>query len=149
MELTPSKIAILMRIKQLVSSVCIFFSMMSTVWADTIEHYMNIANRIPQMEIKADPQALAWARSARIVLDIACEGIAETLIQANEAAKNQGKPLFCLPPGVQVNAALLENLIQQTYNGLSSQQSDKNTMTVSQVAWLGMSKTYPCGNGAG
>ena len=136
-----------MPIKSLINSILIVFAAVNPVHADTIEHYMNIANRIPQMEIKADAQAQSWARSARIVLDIACEGIAETLLQANEAVKNQGKPLFCLPPGIQLNAALLGNLIQQTYNGLSSQQSDKNTMTVSQVAWLGMSKTYPCGNG--
>lgn len=28
--------------------------------ADTINNYMNIANNIPQMEMKADPQAQAW-----------------------------------------------------------------------------------------
>jgi hypothetical protein len=135
-----------MHIKQLILNFVAIITSITSVHADTIEHYMNIANRIPQMEIKADAQSQTWARSARIVLDIASEGIAETLLQANEVAKNQGKPLFCLPAGIQLNAALLGNLIQQTYNGLSSQQSDKNTMTVSQVAWLGVSKTYPCGN---
>lgn len=112
--------------------------------ADTINNYMNIANNIPQMEIKADPQAQAWARSARHVITITCESIAETIVQANEASKSQGKPLFCLPPGVQLNSVVLNDLIQQTYREISSQQSDKDKMTVSQIAWLGINKQYPC-----
>lgn len=112
--------------------------------ADTIKNYMNIANNIPQMEVKADPQAQAWARSARHVLTITCESIEETITQANELAKRQGKPIFCLPPGVQLNSLTLNELIQQTYKEISSQQSDKDSMTVSQVAWLGVSKQYPC-----
>ncbi|MFO8924253.1 phosphatase [Legionella pneumophila serogroup 1] len=112
--------------------------------ADTINNYMNIANNIPQMEMKADPQAQAWARSAHHVLTITSESIAETLIQANEAAKTQGKPIFCLPQGVQLNSFVMNELIQQTYKEISSQQSDKDKMTVSQVALLGLSKKYPC-----
>ncbi len=116
----------------------------SLVSADTISNYMNIANNIPQMEIKADPQSQAWARSARHVLTITCESIAETMLQANETASTQGKPLFCLPKEVQLNSIVLNDLIQQTYKELSSQQSDKDQMTVSQVALLGVSKKYPC-----
>lgn len=112
--------------------------------ADTINNYMSIANNIPQMEIKADPQAQAWARSAHHVLTITCESIAETLAQANEMAKSQGKPIYCLPQGVQLNSIMLNELIQQTYKEISSQQSDKDSMTVSQVAWLGMNKKFPC-----
>ena len=116
----------------------------SVLHADTIDNYMNIAENIPQMEMKADPQAQAWARSARHVLTITCESIVETLLQANEAAQTAGKPIFCLPQGTQLNSIVLNNLIQQTYKELSSQQSDKNKMTVSQVAWLGINKQYPC-----
>lgn len=112
--------------------------------ADTMEHYMNISNSIPQMEMKADPQAQAWARSARNVLIITDESIAETLTQANELAKAQGKPLFCLPQGTTLNAITLNGIILQTYREISSQQSDKDKMTVSQVAWLGVTKKYPC-----
>jgi hypothetical protein len=112
--------------------------------ADTINNYMSIANNISPMEIKADPQAQAWARSARHVLTITGESIAETLIQANEVATNQGRPIFCLPQGVQLNSITMNELIQQTYKNISSQQSDKDTMTVSQVALLGVSKQYPC-----
>ncbi|MGL5743187.1 MAG: phosphatase [Legionella sp.] len=112
--------------------------------ADTIKSYMNIADNIPQMEVKADPQAQAWARSARHVLTITCESIAETMLHVNELAKNQGTPFFCLPPNTQFNALTLNDLIQQTYKEMSSQQSDKDSMTVSQVAWLGATKRYPC-----
>ena len=112
--------------------------------ADTIEHYMNIYDGIPKMEVKADPQSQAWARSARNVLSITCETVAETLLQANELAKNQGKPLFCLPIGVQLNAPTMNELIVQAYRSNSSQQSDKDKMTVSQIAWLAVSKSYPC-----
>ncbi|CEK09580.1 hypothetical protein [Legionella hackeliae] len=112
--------------------------------ADTMDHYMNISNSIPQMEMKADPQAQAWARSARNVLIITDESIAETLLQANELAKSQGKSLFCLPPGTALNAITLNGIILETYRTISSQQSDKDKMTVSQVAWLGVTKKYPC-----
>ncbi|WED43335.1 phosphatase [Legionella cardiaca] len=112
--------------------------------ADTMDHYMNISNSIPQMEMKADPQAQAWARSARNVLIITNESIAETLLQANELAKSQGKPLFCLPQGTNLNAIILNGIILETYRDISSQQSDKDKMTVSQVAWLGVTKKYPC-----
>ncbi len=105
---------------------------------------MSIASNIPQMEMKADPQSQSWARSARHVLTITCESIAETLLQTNEVAKTQGKPLFCLPQGVQLNSITMNELIQQTYKEISSQQSDKDKMSVSQVALLGVSKKYPC-----
>ena len=126
-----------------------FISLMSIcgyIHADTINNYMNIANNIPQMEIKADPQAQAWARSAHHVLTITCESIAETMTQANETAKSQGKPIFCLPQGTPLDATALNNLIQQTYKEISSQQSDKDKMTVSQIAWVGVTKRYPCNN---
>lgn len=123
----------------------IAFSFLSaTVCADTIDNYMKIANNIPVMEMKADNQAQAWARSARHVLTITSESIAETLIQANEVAQQQGHPLFCLTAGVQLNPIVMNELIQQTYKEISSQQSDKDKMTVSQIALLGVSKKYPC-----
>src|SRR3990167_10949632 len=112
--------------------------------ADTIEHYINIYDGIPKMEMKADPQSQAWARSARNVLSVTSETVAETLLQANELASHQGKPLFCLPTSVQLNAATMNDLIVQAYRNNSSQQRDKNQMTVSQIAWLAVIETYPC-----
>lgn len=113
-------------------------------YSDTIDHYMNIANGIPQMEMKADEQSQAWARSARTVLTLACDGIADTLLLANETAKQHGKPLFCIEPGVQVSPEMLSSLIQQTYQSLNMAQAEKDKMTVSQVALLGLQKQYPC-----
>jgi hypothetical protein len=115
-----------------------------TSFADTIDHFMNIANNIPQMEMKADPQSQSWARSARTVLILTSESIAETLLLANETASQQGAALFCVPNGTQLTGTNLNELIQQTYREISSQQSDKNSMTVSQVALLGLKKQYPC-----
>lgn len=116
----------------------------NSLYADTINNYMNIANNIPQMEMKADQQAQAWARSARHVITITCESIAETMLQANATALAQGKPIFCLPAGVQLNPVVLNDLIQQTYKELSSQSAEHDKLTVSQVAWMGVNKHYPC-----
>ncbi|WP_419420130.1 phosphatase [Legionella sp. D16C41] len=128
---------------RLLISLFIFGASFATA-ADTIDHYMNIFNNIPKMEMKADPQAHAWARSARNILILADESIAETLVQGNELAKNQGKPLFCLPSNIKLTAETLHDIILRTYNNISSQQSDKDKMTVSQIAWLGVMQNYPC-----
>lgn len=112
--------------------------------ADTIDHYMNIVNSIPQMEMKADPQSQAWARSARNILALTSESVAESLSLANETSTRAGKPMYCLTAGIQLTGEDLNNLIQQTYREISSQASDKNKMTVSQVALLGLAKKYPC-----
>ena len=123
-------------------AVGVLFSTM--VMADTIDNYMGILSAIPQMELKADPQAQAWARSARNVLTITNETIAETLLQANTKATLQGSPLFCLPPNVTLNAEAMNDIIAQTYRDISSQQSDKNKMTISQIAYIGVTKLYAC-----
>ncbi len=112
--------------------------------ADTMDHYMNIVNSIPQMEIKADPQAQAWARSARNIIALTSESIYESLALANETASQHGSPLYCLPTGTVFNSSTLNDLIQQTYRELASQQSEKEKMTVSQVALMSMVKNYPC-----
>jgi hypothetical protein len=116
----------------------------SSLQADTIKNFMEIANNISTMEMKADAQAQAWARSARNVLNVTCESIAETMLQANQTATAQGRPLFCLPSGTKLDANLLNTLIQETYKTISSQASDKDGMTVSQVAWMGVNKQYAC-----
>ena len=116
----------------------------ASAYADTMDHYMNIAKNIPQMEMKADQQSQAWARSARTMLILTSESIAETLALSNETATQMGSPFFCLPNGVQINPMTLNDLIQKTYNDISSQQSDKDKMTVSQVALIGLKNQYPC-----
>lgn len=116
----------------------------STVLADTIEHYMNIADNIPRMEMKADPQSQAWARSARNVLIITAESIAESFIQINEEARNHGNPLFCLPASTPLNGVTMDNLIQETWRSLSATQNAQQSLTVSQVAWQGVVRKFPC-----
>ena len=123
----------------------LFLGMTVTVtYADAIGRYMNIVNNIPKMEMKADFDAQTWARSARNLLDLTSETIAETLALTNATATQRGAPLFCLPAETQLNAILVNNLIQQTYREISSPDSEKDSMTVSQVALMGMMKKYPC-----
>ncbi len=119
-------------------------SLLFPVYADTMDHYMGIVNNIPKMEIRADGQAQIWAKSARNVLLLTCESVAESLALANTIADRNGTPLFCLPRTLTLDGGMLHNLIQQTYRDISSQESDKSKMTVSEVALLGLSKTYPC-----
>ena len=120
------------------------FVMTYGAMADTMDHYLGIVNNIPKMEIKADGQAQIWARSARNVLLLTCESVAETLVVANVAAAHQGVPLFCLPGTVILDGSLVHDIVQQTYRDISSQENDKSKMTVSQVALLGLIKSYPC-----
>ena len=105
---------------------------------------MHIVNGIPTMEMKADSNAQAWARSAKNVLTITNESIAETLTEANTLAKNQGTPLFCLPENIQLDASTLKPLIEEAYQTMPRAQSDKDRMTVSQVAWIAVTQRFPC-----
>ncbi|MFZ4076617.1 MAG: phosphatase [Legionellaceae bacterium] len=123
---------------------CLLLLVSPFIQADSIGRYMNIANNIPKMEMKADPQAQAWARSARNILNLTTESIAETLTLTNTTAAQQGTPFFCLPAQITLNSAMLNALIQQTYREISSQESDKDTMSVSEIALLGVRKKYPC-----
>ena len=115
-----------------------------SAFADTIDHYMNIANNIPQMEMKADPQSQTWAHSARTVINLTGESIAETLTLLNEQLAKQGKPLFCLPPSTVLTTELLNPIIQDTYKVFASEKGNASKMTVSQIALIGLQKKYPC-----
>lgn len=96
------------------------------------------------MEMKADLQSQAWARSAKNILLITNESILETLTEANKLAQSHGQPLFCLSPQSQLTTNDLKVLIEDAYRNIPSIQSDKNKMTVSQVAWLALKQRYPC-----
>ena len=112
--------------------------------ADSIASYMNIANNIPKMEIQADANSQAWARSARNVLAVTTETIAETMIQGNEIAKKKGRPIFCLPPGVKLNTATMDAIIKQASQDLNASPEDRKKISVSTVAWLGVINKFPC-----
>lgn len=113
--------------------------------ADTIDNYMNIVTNLPQMEMKADSESQAWARSARNILMLTSETIAESLILANMESTKQGFPLFCLPLEKKLSNGEINEIIKNSYNSISSTQgNDRNKMTVSQIALLGIQKNYPC-----
>lgn len=125
---------------------CFFLlSFLSSVHADTIENYMRIAENIPKMEMKADSDSQAWARSARNILILTSETICETVNFLNDKAKESGqKPLFCLPPGSTLDGKSLNEMIQKAYNNMGTINSNKNKMSVSEVALLALTKNYPC-----
>jgi hypothetical protein len=113
-------------------------------YADTMEHYMRIVNNIPKMEIKADVQAQMWAKSAHNILLLTCESVAESLTVANEAARRQNAPLFCMPPTVTLSGALVQTMLPHAYHDMMGQTADKANMTVSEVTLLALTQTYPC-----
>ncbi len=123
-----------------------FFFSISYIYADTMEHYMNIANNIPKMEMKADSQSQAWARSARNILALTSESILQSLLAANTLSTERGNPLFCPPGGADITPDQMNQIIQSTYNSYNGGQAHKNQMTVSQMAMLGLTQKYPCQN---
>ena len=114
------------------------------VSADTVDRYMRIADNIPKMTMKADIDSQTWARSARNILRLTTETIAETLQLANESATQQGKPLFCLPSGKVLNAQMVNAVVKSTYRKVLVNRVDRDSMTVSQVALVGLVEKYPC-----
>jgi hypothetical protein len=121
-----------------------FISVSFAGYTDTIERYMNIVENIPKMEMKADSDAQIWVRSARNILNLTCESIAETLIASNKAATERGKPLFCLSTDKELDPTFLNTLIQKTYTQLSAPKEVKDNMTVSEVALTGLMQQFPC-----
>lgn len=128
----------------------ILFFIMSSITvichADTIGHYMEIAKNLPRMEIKADAQAQAWARSARNVLLLTGESIWESLKATNEINTQNGRPLFCAPPNTVMTAESMVEIIQSTYETLSMNEAEKNNLTVAQIGLMGLQKKFPCQN---
>lgn len=108
--------------------------------ADTIDHYMNIAQSISKMEIKANPRAQAWARSARSIMILTCESIAQTMLEMN---KTLPQPMLC-PPDDKIAAAALDKLIQTTYKKLYAKDKKTASMSVSKIALHAAIAKYPC-----
>lgn len=125
----------------------IFFSVLSTsmsAFADTIDNYASIANHITSMEIKADRDAQTWARSARNVLAITNESIAETLIEANRIATNEGHPIFCLTKDTTLDASIIKSLLEKALKTNPELQNDKTRPTISVVATNAVRDAFPC-----
>ncbi len=117
---------------------------LSIAHADNIQRYMQIAQTIPNRAMKADAESQTWARSARNILNLTNESIAETLDYANMMARDKGHPLFCLPAGKRLTAKSLARLIETFYAGLTVAQIEQQQMTVSQVALMSVVQHYPC-----
>ena len=114
--------------------------------ADSIASYMKIANNIPKMEIQADPKSQALARSSRNVLIITTEAIAETMLQANDIAKQKGAPLFCLPKGMKLDASSMDALIKKGAQKLRVSAKEQSSISVSKIAWDEVISEYSCQN---
>ncbi|GEM_PF-1304289 len=118
----------------------------STCYADTVAGYMSIAENLPRMEMKADAQSQAWSRSARNVLLLTCETVWDGLKAANQTASQQGKPLFCPPANKNLSAEEMLDMINDTYKEMSLNDSEKNQMSIAQLAFIGLQKKYKCSN---
>ena len=105
---------------------------------------MQIVQSIPNREMKADTESQVWARSARNVINLTNESIAETLLSANARATERDTPLFCLPQGKMLTAKSLGRLIQAYYTELSPAALERQPMTVSEIALVSVMQHYPC-----
>ena len=114
------------------------------LWADSIGHYMGVANNIPRMEMKTDANSQAWARSARNVLLLTCESIWEGLQAMNQIGLEKGNPLFSVQNPEQMTAERMADIIQETYTKMALNDEQKNKTTVAQVALIGVQERYAC-----
>ncbi len=131
-----------MRLKILSGLILLVLSL--GTYADTIGKYAKIAKSIPEMSLKADPQAQAWMRSAKSILAITDETVAQTIMAMNQLAKRQGRPLICLPDTKVIDGATVHDILASKIQG----DVDENAPdTISNIVTQELLKTYPC-NGA-
>lgn len=109
--------------------------------ADTINKYANIANSIPKMELKADEKSQAWARSARSILAITDETIAETILSMNSLAIENGEALVCLPSNLSLNGETIHALLQEAIKDPLVLNQNKS---ISFVVINRLKEKYPC-----
>lgn len=115
-----------------------------SVSADTIDNYASISNHITTMEMKADRDAQTWARSARNVLAITNESIAETLTESNRIATSVGHPIFCLTKDATLDASTIKTLIEKSLKANPGLQNDPARPTISVVATNAVREAFPC-----
>jgi len=114
------------------------------VAADSIAHFIGISQNIPRMEMKADANSQAWARSARNILLLTGESIWESLQAANQHAEKLGRPLFCIPEQQTITAEAMYDLIEKTYASMKLSAAEQNNISVGQIALSGLQQSYPC-----
>ena len=116
-----------------------------SISADTIEKYVGIAKSIPQSRLKADPKAQAWAHSARTVLDVTEETLAQTIVSMQALSLKQNSPIFCLPNGKSIDTGLVHQILEQSVARLASTDFNK---TISEVVVENLASAYPCNSAA-
>lgn len=127
-----------MKIKTLVLLSSLFFSF--PLFADTIVKYAGISKNIMQMALKADPKSQAWVRSARSILAVTDETVAQTVTAMNVLAQQSGTPLLCPPVSTKIDGPAIHKLLQDKVAHLDS--GDRRT--ISEVVIEGLKKRYPC-----
>lgn len=125
--------------KLLTYSICLLFTL--PLQADTLAKYAGIANSIPQAQLKADEKSQAWARSAKSILDVADESIAQSIQAMQNLALRKRMQLFCLPADKTIDNnmvhQILNHLIQQNYDAIAQQ-------SISEVVVSQLEQLYPC-----
>jgi hypothetical protein len=122
-------------------SCLILLMWMNLCSADTIGKYAKIAKSIPEMSLKADPQAQAWMRSAKSILAITDETVAQTVVAMNQLAKSQGRPLICLPDSKKIDGDTVHEILASKIAGDVDENAPE---TISSIVTQELVKTYPC-----
>lgn len=128
--------------KRILFSILFLTISLSTVtFADTIGRYAGIAKSIPEASLKADPKSQAWAHSARTILNVAEESIAESIAAVQTAANQLNRPIFCLPKDQSINTELIHQILEQKVSQLKEADATKN---LSDVVVASLTEKYPC-----
>lgn len=127
--------------RNLLFAATLMFTLPITAYADTIGRYAGIAKSIPEATLKADPKSQAWAHSARTILHVAEESIAESISSMQNAAMRLQRPILCMPQGRSINTALIHEILEQNIAQLKPSDETKN---LSNVVVASLSTKYPC-----
>jgi hypothetical protein len=128
-----------MRLKSIIFTLMVAGSV--TTQADTLGKYASIAKSIPTMQLKADPKSQAWARSARSILAVTDEAIAESIDAMNTISKNNGRPLICMPESKPIDSTMVHTLLAELISKMAPDEASKN---ISAVVVSKLNTSFPC-----
>lgn len=121
--------------------ICLLILWHTTLFADTLGKYASIARNIPSMELKADAQSQAWARSARSVLGVTDEAIAQSVVAMNLLALKNGTALICYPPETKIDTPMIHTILAKH---IASMPADDANRSISEVVVTILTNQYPC-----
>lgn len=121
--------------------ICLLLLWHASLFADTLGKYASIAKNIPSMELKADAQSQAWARSARSVLAVTDEAIAQSVVAMNSLGLKNGTPLICSPPDTQIDTSMIHNILSKYISTMAAEDANKS---ISEVVVTILTNQYPC-----